>query len=134
MCVCLQGSSRSGQQFDVTVETFTGSHQQNKCMLFTVKWTQIVSSRGERNACHLTFSSSLDHFTEGGEFFLQGKTPIFLFTLLFSVYICDPNLCPYMLQTPFNSTVFTEQSSSYLLTFVCITEDESMGDLVTYSV
>ena len=68
------------------------------------------------------------------EFFLQGKTPIFLFTLLFSVYICDPNLCPYMLQTPFNSTVFTEQSSSYLLTFVCITEDESMGDLVTYSV
>ena len=63
--------------FDVTVETFTSSHQQNKCMLFTVKWTQIISSRGERNACHFTFSLSLDHFTEGG----GGSLGVFLASL-----------------------------------------------------
>ena len=103
MCMCLQGSSRSGQQFDVTVETFTGSHQQKKYMLFTVKWTQIISSRGERNACHFTFSSSLDHFTEGGQSgsFSCKERHQYFYSHCFFLSICDPNLCPYMLQTPF---------------------------------
>ena len=49
MHVCLQGSSRLGQQFRVTVETFTGSHQQDKCMLFPEKWTQFyLEEKGMR--------------------------------------------------------------------------------------
>ena len=62
--MCLQGSTRSGQQFGVIVETFTGSHQQNKC--FPSEFDAILS-RGEKHACHFTFLSSfIDDFIEGG--------------------------------------------------------------------
>ena len=45
-----------------------------------------IVSRGERSACHFTFSSSLDHFTEGGslrDFLTRKDTKIFM---LFSAW------------------------------------------------
>ena len=53
MHVCLQGSRRKGQQFGVTVETFTSSCQQNKCRI-------VPSKRPPSNFdCFVVFRGSL---------------------------------------------------------------------------
>ena len=67
------GSSRSGRQFGVTVETLTSA---NKYVYAFLSEVDTVLSRGESNACHFTFLSSLDHFTEGGSL-EERKTPRF---------------------------------------------------------
>ena len=81
----------------MTVETFTGSHQQNKCMLFPEKRTQFHL---EVHAISL-FHHLWINLKRGAiwEFFLQGKTPRFLIHIAFFLSIGDPNLCPCMFQT-----------------------------------
>ena len=68
LTVCLQGSSRSWQQFGATAETLTGSHQQ-KCMLFPVKCMNTILSRLEEKGipgtCHFTFTIFGSLYREG---------------------------------------------------------------------
>ena len=50
--------------------------------IFPVNCMDTILSRGEGNACHFTFSPSLDHFTEGGslrDFLTRKDTKIFVF-------------------------------------------------------
>ena len=115
--MCLQGSSRSGRQFDVTVETFTGSHQQNECTFFQEKWTQFYLEEKGMHAISL-FHHLWITLQRGAvwEFFLQGKTSSFFNSYCFFLSIGDPSLCPYMLQTAFklyslNSPVATASSN-----------------------
>ena len=115
--MCLQGSSRSGRQFDVTVETFTGSHQQNECMLFQEKWTQFYLEEKGMHAISLFHHLWITSQRGGslGDFLTRKDTKIFN-SHCFFLSIGDPSLCPYMLQTAFklyslNSPVATASSN-----------------------
>ena len=52
--VCLQESSRKREQFGMTVQTFTGSYQQNKRISVFSSEVDTISPGGEKNACHFT--------------------------------------------------------------------------------
>ena len=133
--VCLQGSSRSGRQFGVTVETLTGSHLQIS-VCFS-QWSSL--SIGKSNACHFTFSSSLDYFTEGGSL-EERKTPRFLIYISFFClgrYLHVLNLpafvytCWLVCKLTIHWIAKYDTASSIWSLLVRITEEESMGYIAT---
>ena len=95
----------------MTVETFTGSHQQNKCILFPVEWTQFYLEKKGMHAIsffhHLLIT--LQRGQSGRFFFCKERHQDFKITLLF--FFClgrylhvlnSHSLCPYMFQTDYS--------------------------------
>ena len=97
-CACLQWSSTAGRQFDVTVETFTGSHHQTMCMLFLVKWTQFYLEEKRMHAISLFFVGSLYRGGQSRRFPCKERHQDHCF---FFLSVGDPSYCPYMGQTDF---------------------------------
>ena len=89
----------------MTVETFTGSHQQNKCILFPVEWTQFYL---EKKGMHAI--SFFHHLYRGGslvDFLARKDTKIFFFFFFFCLgrylhVLNSHSLCPYMFQTDYS--------------------------------